>query len=58
MSPVLDEADCATNKELFQLLVEDLGFRVFDLDGMGPRTGAEFRRLYETAERFNFLAVP
>jgi FkbM family methyltransferase len=58
MLQVLDEADCATNREIFQLLVEDLGFRLFDLDGMGPLTGAEFRRLYETVERFNFLAVP
>jgi hypothetical protein len=40
------------------LLVDDLEYRLFDLDGVGPLSSAEFRRLYETFERRNFLAVP
>jgi len=55
---VLGALDRESNAAIFQLLVGDHGYRLFDLDGVGPLSGDEFRRLYETAERFNFIGVP
>jgi FkbM family methyltransferase len=43
--------------ELFELLAEDLGMRIFDMDGSGPYTRDRLRAAYESASRWNFLAV-
>jgi FkbM family methyltransferase len=48
--------DLEANREIFEL-VDGLGYRVFDTGTRGPLDAAEFRRLYETGERINFLAV-
>ena len=53
----LGAVDLESNAAIFELL-DGLGYRLFDLDGIGPLGEAEFRRWYETAERFNFIAVP
>ena len=50
--------DFESNAANFDLLTGEHGYRLFDLDGVGPLTKQEFRGLYETAERFNFIAVP
>ncbi len=39
-------------------LVDDLEMRIFDLDGRGPYSLAEFRLAYERGTRWNFFAVP
>lgn len=43
---------------MFDLVVRDLDMRIFDLDGMGPYSMAEFRHAYERGTRWNFLAAP
>jgi FkbM family methyltransferase len=43
--------------ELFELLAEDLGMRIFDMDGAGPYTRQWLREAYESASRWNFMAV-
>jgi FkbM family methyltransferase len=43
--------------ELFDLLAEDLGMRIFDMDGSGPYTRQRLRDAYESATRWNFFAV-
>ena len=54
----LGEADYESNANLFALLADDLDYRLFDLDGVGPLTADQFRQYYETGERFNFLGSP
>jgi FkbM family methyltransferase len=44
--------------ELFEVLAGELGMRIFDMDGSGPYTRQRLREAYETASRWNFLAVP
>lgn len=56
--PVVGRADSEKNRAIFDLLVGEMGYRLFDLDGAGPLGCDDFRELYETVERFNFLAVP
>jgi FkbM family methyltransferase len=58
MMPFLGTADYETTAEIHTLLVGELGYRIYDLDGDGPIGAEQFRRLYETAERRNFLARP
>jgi len=50
--------EAARNQGIFDLLVERLGYRIFDLDGAGPFDRDEFRAGYASMRRFNFLAVP
>ncbi|HVD57320.1 MAG TPA: FkbM family methyltransferase [Thermoleophilaceae bacterium] len=42
--------------DVYGLLVDDAGLRVFDLDGDGPYSLAEFRRAYFSSERVNWVA--
>lgn len=56
MTPSLGKADYGTTESIHSLLHTELGYRIYDLDGNGPLAVDEFLRLYETAERFNFLA--
>jgi FkbM family methyltransferase len=44
-------------EEMFGLLTEDAGMRIFDMDGRGPYTLDRFRHAYETGARWNFLAL-
>jgi len=43
---------------LFDLLVEQLDMRIFDLDGDGPYSLSRLRRAYDSGSRWNFFAVP
>jgi len=42
--------------DIYRLLVEEVGYRIFDLDGTGPYTLDEFKHSYHAAERVNYLA--
>jgi Methyltransferase FkbM domain len=42
--------------DIYQLLNEKAGMRIYDLDGSGPYTQAEFERVFYAAERVNFVA--
>ena len=42
--------------DIFGLLVDDAGYRIFDLDGNGPYLLDDFKRTYHAAERVNFVA--
>jgi len=42
--------------DIYRLLGEEAGLRIYDLDGSGPYTGAEFERVFYAAERVNFVA--
>jgi FkbM family methyltransferase len=42
--------------EIYDLLVEDVGLRVFDMDGAGPYSRDGLRETYERGRRWNFLA--
>jgi FkbM family methyltransferase len=44
--------------DIYQLLREQAGLRIYDLDGSGPYTAAEFERVFYAAERVNFVARP
>lgn len=54
----LGTREAARNRGIFDLLVEQLGYRIFDLDGAGPFDREDFRAGYASMRRFNFLAVP
>ena len=43
--------------DIHGLLVDDLGMRIFDLDGTGPYTAEEFRAVF-SQPIWNFMAVP
>jgi hypothetical protein len=58
MTPSLGTPDYETTASIHSLLVAELGYRIYDLDGDGPIGAEQFRHLYETAERRNFLARP
>jgi hypothetical protein len=42
--------------ELYDLLVDDLGMRIFDMDGAGPYSRESLRETYESGTRWNFMA--
>jgi FkbM family methyltransferase len=42
--------------DVYRLLREEVGFRIFDLDGFGPYSRDEFERTFHAAERVNFVA--
>jgi hypothetical protein len=42
--------------DIYQLVREKAGLRVYDLDGSGPYTAAEFERVFYAGERVNFVA--
>jgi FkbM family methyltransferase len=42
--------------DIYQLLQDEAGLRIFDLDGSGPYTRGEFERVFYAAERVNFVA--
>jgi FkbM family methyltransferase len=44
--------------EIMDLLVADLGMRIFDMDGGGPYSRSQFRDAYGSGSRWNFFAVP
>jgi FkbM family methyltransferase len=44
--------------DIYRLLCEQAGLRIFDLDGSGPYTLAELERTYSACERVNFVARP
>jgi FkbM family methyltransferase len=43
-------------EEMFGLLAEEAGMRIFDMDGGGPYTLEALREAYETVSHWNFLA--
>ncbi len=45
-------------RDLYGLLVDQAGYRLFDLYGDGPLDGARFNDLFERAARWNFVAAP
>jgi FkbM family methyltransferase len=45
-------------EQMFGLLVNDLGMRIFDLDGAGPYSQPAFLESYRSGRRWNFFAVP
>jgi FkbM family methyltransferase len=44
--------------DIYRLLCDDVGLRLFDLDGLGPYTLSDLERTYYAAERVNFVARP
>jgi FkbM family methyltransferase len=42
--------------DVYDLLAGEAGLRIFDLDGAGPFSRAEFERLFATGDRINFVA--
>ncbi len=44
--------------DVFGVLSQQVGFRIFDLDGAGPYTLAEFERVFYAGDRVNFVAHP
>ena len=47
-----------TPADVFDLFADGVGYRTFDLDGNGPYTRQEFERVFNAAERVNFVAHP
>ncbi len=45
-------------RDVFELLAEAGGYRIFDLDGGGPYALPEFEHTFHTAARVNFVAHP
>ncbi|HWK27395.1 MAG TPA: FkbM family methyltransferase [Solirubrobacter sp.] len=45
-----------TPDDIHGLLVGEIGYRIFDLDGNGPYPLDEFKRVFWAAERVNFVA--
>jgi FkbM family methyltransferase len=44
-------------EEVFRILVDDAGMRIFDLEGEGPYSLAQLHDTYESGRRWNFFAV-
>jgi FkbM family methyltransferase len=44
--------------DVFGLLVDELGMRIFDLEGGGPYSLSRFEQAYESGSHWNFLAAP
>ena len=42
--------------EIWKLLVLDLGYRIFELEGEGPLSEERFSDLTESGKRWNFIA--
>lgn len=42
--------------DMYALVTDELGLRVYDLDGAGPYSRSAFRTVYEIGTRFNFVA--
>jgi FkbM family methyltransferase len=42
--------------DVYGLLADDIGLRIFDLDGRGPYGSAQFERTFHTGELVNFVA--
>lgn len=42
--------------DMFSLITDGLGLRIYDLDGAGPYSLSTFRTMYETDQRFNYVA--
>ena len=42
--------------DIFGMLADEAGYRIFDLDGNGPYLLGDFKRVYQAAERVNFVA--
>jgi FkbM family methyltransferase len=58
MRPSLGTPDYETTELIHSLLVGELAYRIYDLDGNGPMGAEQFRDVYEIAEEINFLARP
>jgi FkbM family methyltransferase len=43
--------------QMFDLLVDELDMRIFDMDGQGPYSRLRLQEAYENASRWNFFAV-
>jgi hypothetical protein len=41
-----------------QLLCDQAGLRVFDMDAVGPLSIEQFAELFQSGRRWNFLAMP
>jgi hypothetical protein len=57
MTPFLDPPDFETTQAIY-LLLADLGYRIYALDGNGPLGAERLRQVYEIADEINFLARP
>lgn len=42
--------------DIHRLLVDEVGYRIFDLDGTGPYSLDDFKHAYHTAQRVNYVA--
>jgi FkbM family methyltransferase len=45
-------------RDVYTLLCERAGLQIFDLDGNGPFDLAEFERIFDRGDRWNFVAHP
>jgi hypothetical protein len=46
----------ASPRDVFSLLVNTAGLRIFDLDGNGPYSLPQFEETYDRNDRWNFVA--
>jgi FkbM family methyltransferase len=44
--------------DIYELLRDKAGYRIFDLDGNGPYTAADFEHTFYSAQRVNFVTHP
>jgi FkbM family methyltransferase len=44
--------------DIYELLRDEAAYRIFDLDGNGPYSEADFERTFYTMQRVNFVAHP
>lgn len=58
MRPSLGTPDYETTGSIHALLVGELAYRIYDLDGNGPLGAEQFRHVYDAGEEINFLARP
>jgi FkbM family methyltransferase len=45
-----------TPDDMYSLLTDGVGLRIYDFDGAGPYSRSAFQTAYETGSRFNFVA--
>ncbi|OHV37815.1 MULTISPECIES: FkbM family methyltransferase [Pseudofrankia] len=45
-----------TPDQMYDLLDGDVGLRIYDMTGAGPYTRSQFRQIFESGRRFNFVA--
>jgi hypothetical protein len=53
-----DDELLGSHRRIHSLLTEECGYRIFDLDGSGPLSAADFASVVTEGTRMNFMACP